>query len=54
MVWFSSKLKSDERMVMKCRENEASLDESPAEVFVNTRKVGERGGGVVLEEKLYS
>lgn len=43
MVWFSFELKSGERMLMICRENEAKPDESPAKVFINTKKLGDRG-----------
>lgn len=43
LVWLSSELKSGERMLMICSENEARPDESPAKVFINTKKVGERG-----------
>lgn len=43
MVWCSSELKSGERMLMICRENEARPDESPAKVFINTKTLGKRG-----------
>ncbi len=41
LVWLRSELKSGERMLMICRENEARPDESPAKVFRNTKKLGE-------------
>lgn len=44
MVWFSSEVKSGDRMLMICRENEAKPDESPAKVFLNTKKLGWREG----------
>lgn len=42
LAWFSSELKSGERMLMICRKNEARPDESPANVFINTEKLGNK------------
>lgn len=44
LVWFSNVLESGKKMLMICRENQARLDESPAQVFINTKKLGKRGG----------
>lgn len=53
MLWFSSELKSGERMLMICRENEARPDESPAKVFITQRNLERDGGegeGVRMEK----
>lgn len=56
LACFSSELKSGERMLMICRRNEARPDKSPANVFIKTKKLGNKwrdgeGGGFERKEK---